>query len=218
MYEGLSISTPFTESWLGWMMLLLLLLLGTANIFQPGMYARAFESLPNSKERDSIFVAAGKDNRSHILFSAYGIVVLGLFCRWCFFNADHFTFTSCAISIGCCAIAIGLRKGIQHIVAFTFFNRHELDTIWRHYRYINECTAIALYPILLIALYTAVPRIAILVVVGILMVAYFGFILFKMLACMPLAPSALLLLPIYLFTVEVLPIAGMFYAIQRLIV
>ncbi len=216
MFASVQISTPYTESWVAWLMLGLLVLLGVANIYQPGFYVRALRSLPTTKERDSIFMAAGNDYRSQMAMTAFGVIVVALLLRW-LLNAENFTFTSCAIAIGCVSVALLARKLMQDVVAFVFFERHELDTVQRHYRYINNCLMITLFPLLLLALYTPLSRMAAVVMICVLMVAYMGFVLFKIVACLPLRMGALFYIPLYVLTVEILPIAGMIWATQRFI-
>lgn len=216
MLAPVQISTPYTEGWVAWLMLVLLILLGVANIFQPGFYVRALRSLPTTKERDSIFLAAGNDYRSQIAMTSFGVIVIGLLMRR-LLSADNFTFATCAIAVGCASLGVLARKLMQELVAFVFFERHELDTIQRHYRYINNCFIIALFPLLLVALYTPLSRMTALVVLCILAVAYLGFLLFKMMACLPLRPVALFYIPLYVVTVEILPIAGMILATKYFI-
>lgn len=206
--NGIYLSSPVTEHWVGWLMLLLLLCLGLAILFQPGRYIRAFRSLPTTKERDSIFVGSGSDNRSRVTLTIYGIVVISLLLRW-LQGSEEFGIMGLLPVAGCVMAAVLARWVMQRLVAFTFFQKAELEVLERHYHYLMDCTTLLLYPILLMALYGSVSRSAIVVLLVVLLVCYFGILTYKLLACLPLQLSALLWVPLYLLTVEAIPLAGM---------
>lgn len=218
MESLLHISTPYTEPWVAWLMLALLIGLGAVNVFRPGLFQSAFASLPTTKERDSIFVGSGTDNRSELVLLAYSILLIALTMQWAL-GAGDFHFGRYAQLVGLAAAMHLVRWVMQQIVRFTFFEPRELVTFDRHYHYLLDCLMCCFYPVTLFALFCpadaciAVARILLLVllsVAGILLV-------YKMLACFRFRLEALILLPLYLVTVEVLPILGMVY-VARIVI
>lgn len=215
--EQLFTSTPFTEHWIAWLMLGLLVMIGIVNIFQPGLYARSFLSLPTTKERDSIFANSGSDFRGNIALNSLSVLTLAM-TMLCMLNGGKgFHFLTYAKIAGVCAIFLLLRKGMQVVVTYTFFDRHECDTVHRHYKYLNNCSIVMLIPVLIMWLYSSLSVTVITALLIAVAAIYMVVLVYKLIACLPTTPAGLFFLPIYVMTVEVLPIVGMIFVANWLI-
>lgn len=202
--------TAVTSHWAGWLMLGLLVCIGTVNILQPGFYARALTSLPTTKERDSIFAGSGSDMRSRFILIAYLLIVVSVLLTWSGTGNDDFSFSRMLMMTSLAGSMIIARTLMQVVVATVFFERRSLETFMRHYLYLNDSLALLLYPVVLAAIFTPVSRTVIYVILALLVVLYFAVLVYKIIALMPMSISSLLWLPLYLVTVEALPMAGMF--------
>jgi len=187
-------------------MLLLLVAQCIVNIFQPGLYIRAFRSIPTTKERDSIFVGSGSDNRSRIALNIYDLLMLGMVLLWCAHGGDNYSMHTFWVAVGMAAIALLLRWFMQVLVAYIFYERGTLDAYERHYRYLKECAMLLLYPIMLLTLFTDVPAALTITLLSIIAALYYGFLIFKMIALTPTNLHSFYSIPLFLITVEVLPL------------
>lgn len=195
-------------------MLALLALLGVSEIFQPGRLMRAVRSLPTTKERDSIFMGSGSDYRSRIMMLIYRIGILCLLLMW-YSNASwtgwHVGYVALCVAL-CCFI----KWLLQNWVGATFFSGKELEVFVRHYLYLKDSCSSFLFPVLLLALFApGLGRVAILVACGILFAGYLLLLLYKIMALFRSSPMLLVGLPIYVCTVELLPLCGMFILTQQ---
>lgn len=219
MFEGTYISTPFTEAWVAWVMLAMLIGLCSVNLFQSGMYLRAFASIFTTKERDSIFVGSGSDNRSKLVLLVYDVLLLAFTMHWLLANDTGWTFDVFLCLCGCAAAMLIVRFLLQQLVAFTFFQRGELDTFSRHYHYLFDCLMLLLYPVTLAALFwpssivLTIATCCLYLLVGL----FFCLLMYKLIACFRLSLISLLYLPLYAITVEVLPIVVMVMAAKYLL-
>lgn len=199
-------------------MLLLLIGLGAVEVYQPGRYVRAFESLFTSKERDSIFVGSGNDLRSRWILTAVGIAMVALFLQWFFRPDGSFAFLPYLEYLGLTAVYAGMKVLMMSAVGYTFFSKGETDTYARHYRYLTDCLTVVFWPLLLCGLFTtAVPPIGI-SLTGLALVAVYGvLVLYKLIACFRLVPASVLYIPLYFITTELLP-AGALFAVAGMLI
>ncbi|MBQ9339944.1 MAG: DUF4271 domain-containing protein [Paludibacteraceae bacterium] len=191
-------------------MLGILLLAVSVQVLQPGIYVRVFRSLPTTKERDSIFVGSGSDIRSNALLVIYSIVLGGLVLEWLnYTSSGSFGWLSFLRLCGCAAGALALRSVMQLLVRAVFFSKNQVETYERHYFYLNVASLLLMYPIMLLALFTNVTPIVPLILIIILLSLCAIGLIYKTISLLPLSLYSILTLPLYLLTVEVLPIAAM---------
>lgn len=199
-------------------MLLLLIGLGAVEIFQPGRYRRAIESLFSSKERDSIFVGSGNDLRSRWIIAGAGIALLALCLQWYFSPDGSFPILSYLCYLGLTTGYAGIKLLMESAVGYTFFSKGETDTYKRHYRYLTDCLVALGWPLLLCGLF--VPGISVRLVCTIaivLLVCYCLLVLYKQIACFRLVPASVLYIPLYFITTELLP-AGLLFVLAGVLV
>lgn len=212
------ILSSFTQTWVAWLMLLLLIGLGAVEIFQPGRYMRAIQSLFTSKERDSIFAASGNDIRSRWLLAAVGIALLALCLQWYYHPEGSFPIQSYLGYLGLSAVYAGTKNLMTSSVGYTFFSKGETDTYVRHYRYLTDCLTLIAWPLLLCGLFTTeLPAAAITISAIVLLTAYCVLIIYKLIACFHLVPASMLYIPLYFITTEVLP-AGALFAVAGMLI
>ncbi len=191
-------------------MLGILILAVSVQVLQPGIYVRVFRSLPTTKERDSIFVGSGSDMRSNALLVIYSIVLGGLVLEWLnYISFGSFGWLSFLRLCGCAAGALALRSVMQLLVRAVFFSKNQVETYERHYFYLNVASLLLMYPIMLLALFTNVTPIVPLILIIILLSLCAIGLIYKTISLLPLSLYSILTLPLYLLTVEVLPIAAM---------
>lgn len=201
-------SSPFTEHWVAWVMLMLGASLLAVCLLQPGMYVRALHSLPTTKERDSIFVGSGTSAGSRIILVGYNIMMLAMLLQWLLMTDGRaYSFVDMLELAGCSTAVLLVRMLMQQSVAYVFFARNETETLHRHYLYLGDCLMLFLYPVLLCALFTPLPHLMITVVLAVLAVLYLAMLIYKIAVLLPMSLYSILYLPLYIITVEVLPFA-----------
>jgi len=192
-------------------MLLMLIGLGVVEIFQPGRYLRAFESLFSSKERDSIFVGSGNDRRPRWILVAVGVAMMGLGLQWYYAPEGTFPILSFLGYLGLSVAFVLVKFLMEGWVGITFFSRGEAETYLRHYRYLSDCLTVLSWPLLLAGLFVpAVPHTLITTLFCILLGSYGLLVLYKQIACFRLVPASLLYIPLYFLTTEILPAVALF--------
>lgn len=199
-------------------MLLMLIGLGVVEVFQPGRYVRAFESLFTSKERDSIFVGSGNDRRPRWILVAVGAAMMALGLQWFYNPEGSFPILSFLGYLGLSAGFILVKFLMEGMVGITFFTKAETETYLRHYRYLSDCLTILCWPLLLLGLFMpAIPTSVIITLICILLVCYGVLVLYKQIACFRLVPASLLYIPLYFITTELLP-AGVLFALAGMLI
>lgn len=199
-------------------MLLMLVGLGAVEIYQPGRYLRAVESLFSSKERDSIFVGSGNDLRSRWILIAVGIAMIALCLQWYYCPAGSFPILSYLCYLGLAAAFVAVKFMMEAAVGYTFFSKTETETYIRHYRYLTDCLTALMWPLLLCGLF--VPELSaqtITTAAVVLLCVYCVLVLYKQIACFRLVTASLLYIPLYFITTELLP-AGLLFVLAGMLI
>lgn len=147
------ISTPFSESWIAWLMLLLIGLILFANAFQPGLLKSSFQSLFNIKERDSIFNATGFDIRAQICSYVFKIFIFALALYVVVNPTMNFSFPVTLLLCGVVAGVFVLKLLLGLWAAVTFADLHTYASCYRHYSNFTTAASFAYLPIILLAFF-----------------------------------------------------------------
>lgn len=199
-------------------MLVLLVMIVLVELFQPDRLMRAFVSLPTTKERDSIFVGSGVDNRVKVLMVFFHVLLISISLMW-ITGLSHYNFLTFLVYVGLTSIMVMTRYAMQQLVAYTFFRKADLETMTRHYHYLSDSMVLLAYPITLAALFYPpfLDSGAATICIILLLVLYFGLMVFKLLTCIPPNWKVVLYLPLYVCTVEMLPMAALLFACQHVL-
>lgn len=203
------ISTPWSEAWVAWTMLGILVLGAIAHDMQPQAIGMAFRSLFTIGDRSSMFIDTNLDRRAEII-----MIILSI----CTFSMGAYTSVVAYLGSGVYSfqtyglivlISLGImlvRAILEMIAAYTFVPQSKVHTLYYHYYHLTVCTALIHFPIVLLCLFwgALTPRAIIL-----LNVAVIAFYLFTVLikSCLLLMRSlkGFIYILITVITLELIP-------------
>lgn len=200
------VSTPLSETWPSWMMLLLLLVMAAAISHQPGMLQTAFRGLITRMERT--YSDASADLMSQMLTATYRIGILAMTLYVLFFGTGHFSVLIYLMVIGCIVVYELLRSTMTWLVGYTFFSLRGLEEPRTFYRNLCLITSVVLFPVTLVMMNigTGLWAYILLAVIGITFIVLLTIRLFRVFMSTPISIIYILL---YVVTVEFLPLAAL---------
>ncbi len=219
MEQLLRASSPFSETWLAWVMLLILCGIILSFFLQPNIIRNCFYNLFSDRMRDNqlerisfTYLSGGLLTFSHAM----------IFSMWVYFS---FAITSSRYSFLGYLLVCGLFFGmyiVQELAfqldCYVFFNDEILHT-YHHYRLTrNTCMCLIGYPLLLLLMFTPwFSPLAVHIVALIFFSLLFLFTLIKLFRLFSMQGFGFLYILLYLCTLEMLPFLGWVYASFRLL-
>ena len=203
------ISSPWSEPWMAWTMLGLLILAYIAHAMQPQAIATAFRTFFTTGDRNSTFIDSDLDRRAQALmiFLAIFTFAMGAYVSLlAYLGTGQYSFRTYGFIV---LVSVGLltvRSLFEMLVAFTFVPRSSVHTLLYHYYHLTVCTAIIHYPIVLMSLYWSAltPR-AIIILNAALLVLYLLGLFIKTCAVLMHSWRSLLYILLFVFTLELVP-------------
>ena len=150
------ISSPWSETWVAWTMLGLLILAAAAYALQPQALGVAFRTLFTGKDRSSVFIDTAIDKRVLALNALFAIGTLAMAVYVVFYaslSLPSFLLSNYAWILLLTTGIVLIRTIVQAFTAFIFFPGNQLETFTSHYYYLTVCTTTVLYPITLLSLF-----------------------------------------------------------------
>lgn len=206
------ISSAFSEPWVAWTMLGLLIIYLLAEWMQPGMTQYSFHSLADPKQRGNQAYNISPTSLGILLEVIAQTVFYALAAYTCifilrplpYFHAMGFLMTAVAL-IGVWTVKLGL----WGVLCFTFFDKNTWSLFLRHRLNLNTCMVVMGYPMLLAALFLPwtsgewfvwAALLLVIVELGLLTWKLFQLFLRHILGSLQIF--------LYLCTLEILPLAG----------
>ncbi len=153
MNSLLRYSTAYSEPWVAWLMLALLIVLLLADFYQRGLISGSLLSLFATKERQSLFSETVRTGVGSIFLFVYRIAVISLAVYTLLWSGGSFSFLS-FLFVCLLVFALTLFKYASvWLTAFVFFDKRTLQVIYLHYDNLSTVFCIFLYPLLLLALF-----------------------------------------------------------------
>ena len=220
--DGLTvISSPWSETWVAWVMLGLLVLAGTAHALQPQAIATGFRSIFTTGDRNSMFIDSDMDRRAQFLmiFLSFCTFSMATYVSLlAYLGAGEYSFRTYGLIV---LITVGIllvRMLLEWLVAFTFVNRSAIHTLLYHYYHLTVCSVIIHYPIVLLSLFWSAltPR-AIIILNGTILALYLIGLLVKTCGILMRSLRSLLYILVFIVTLELTSFLAVFGLAYQLI-
>lgn len=203
-------------------MLGLLILVFVAHALQPEVVPTGFRTLFSGKDRSSMFIGLGLDPRAQAITFVFNLGVFAMAVYVTIINvmAIHSFHAVPYLFVVLLTLAmLIIRALVQAFVGYTFFTRGALDTLVAHYYNLSSCTAIVLYPVVLISLFfPGITPTAIFALNAAVFALYLLILLIKCSLILVRSLRGFLYTLLYLVTVEVIPTILLAYASYLLII
>lgn len=215
------ISSPWSESWVAWTMLGLLVLVGIAHVMQPQAITMGFRSLFSTGDRSSTFIDTALDKRAQtiMLFFAACVVSMATYIVvFAWTDGQQFSFDNYGLVVLLTTVIMLLRTVFEILVGFTFIPHGGFDAFIDHYYHLAVCTALIHYPILLLCLFcSALTTNAIIILNAAVIIIYLIALFVK--GCLMLVHSvrAFFYGLICIITFEIVPALALFLSTYYLI-
>lgn len=208
------IISPVSAPWCGWVMLFLLLCAVFAEWFQHGVISQMHVSL--TAQSDRTYKASPMNFYGQIFLNLFRIGTFAMALCTCLYNGRPFTFVSYAAVCGLVLAVMIVKMLCNMLINYTFGFRGVIGVAYEHYANITTMASCCLYVALLVLMRYASQQVLwwVFVLTGILFIGiwmYRGWRLFVS------SPSAILYLLVYMATLEVLPLAGLYYLSDKTI-
>jgi len=215
------ISSPWSEPWMAWTMLALLVATFIAHAMQPQAIPMAFRTIFTTGDRNSTFIDSDLDRRAQILmiFLAICTFAMGAYVSLlAYLGTEQYSFRTYGLIV---LVTVGLmtvRSLFELLAAFTFVPSSSVHTLLYHYYHLTVCTAIVHYPIVLLCLYWSVltPRVIILLN-GTLLALYLLALFIKTCGVLMRSWRNLLYILLFVVTLELIPFLAVFGLAYQLI-
>lgn len=209
-----TISSPFSEPWTAWVLLLILVLGILVNVTQPGVIWNSFRTLLSKPERSYA------DTQSNVT----GQMILRLFrlltVSMAYYLVLYRTGTFSLLHYGLIIALVGgvdiVRWLLILMIDYTFRLQKKCATITMHYSAIQTAACCALYPFMLWIMYYGINAFltkGVLVLIGITL----ALILYKFMRAYLRNAVSLFYIIIYVMTLEVLPLVAIYAGVQHII-
>ncbi len=208
------IISPANAPWCSWVMLFLLLCAILAEVFQPGVITRAHVSILAKSERT--YKESPMNFYGQIFVNLFRIGTLGMALCACLYSGRPFTFVVYAAVCGLVMAVLLIKMLCNVLIGYAFDLRNAVVAAYEHYANITTLAIVLVYLVLLVMVRFASQEVLFWALVGItfLFIAMWMFRGWKMFVS---SPMAILYLVIYIATLEVLPIAGLYYLSDKTI-
>lgn len=200
--------------WCGWTMLVLFLCALFSEVFQPGLLTQAASSLLAKTNRT--YKAAPNNFMGQLLVNIFRMGTLGMALCMCFSESSTTHFLTLLIVCGVLLSVLAVKMLCNVIVDYTFqLSRHYMP-IYEHYANLMTLAMMVLYPAVLVLMHWGTP-LAARWTLGIMAVLFLCMWIYRSARIFLVSPLALVYLIIYILTLEVLPMAGLYILTAQII-
>lgn len=208
------IISPANAPWCGWTMLFLLLCAIFAEAFQPGVISRVHVSL--FAKSDRTYKESPMNLYGQIFVNLFRIGTIAMALCACLYSGRPFTFVAYAAVCGLVMAVVLIKMLCNVLIGYAFDLRNAVAAAYEHYANITTLASALLYLVLLAMMRFASQEVLFWTLVGIacLFIAIWMFRGWKLFVS---SPMAILYLVIYIATLEVLPLAGLYYLSDKTI-
>ncbi|MBQ2540783.1 MAG: DUF4271 domain-containing protein [Paludibacteraceae bacterium] len=208
------ISSPISEPWTAWILLLLLLLAGMANVLQPGMVVNSFTTIFTKPERQ--YTDAPRTALGQICLQLFQLGTLGMaYYLFCFQTGD-FSIARYGVILIVTGAVYATKVLMMLLVDYTFQLRKKCATIGIHYANLLCVFCCALYPILLLMhQYGATKTLQ--VILLLLTVFFIVLVTVKYCRAYLIKPMALVYILLFVLTVDVLPLLAAYFGTEYIL-
>lgn len=208
------ISTPLSEAWTAWILLLILLLGALANVLQGGVIVTSFTTLLAKPERS--YADSQPNILARVVLHTYRLLIAGMALYLLTFRSGTFSIATLGWIMLFIGAVVVIKWLVTMLLSYTFSLTNKCASAPIHYDNLLTAACSALYPVLLcLPFYGPTPllqHLTLLVVgAGIVLTAY------KCIRAYLNSPLALLYILIYVTTLEVLPVVGAYIGVTHIV-
>lgn len=209
------ILSPLSSAWPWWVMLALLLCAVLSEATQPGAVVRAFTVLQVKANKRS-YKSAPENFFGQFFVALFRLGVLSLALQLCLYDGETFRFATYAAISGV-ILAMWMIKMIANLwIDYTFMLSRRYEDVYEQYGHMVTLSALLLYPCLLVLLHVCQVIVA-RWVVGIIVVLFLLFLLYRMVRVFYQTPLSVVYILIYFLTLEALPLAALWVLTTQMI-
>lgn len=194
--------------WCGWTMLVLLLCAVLAEVMQPGVISQTPATL--LARTDRTYKEAPTNFMGQLFVTLFRIGTVAMSLCVCFCPADRAPFMAFLAVCGLIVAVLLVKMLCNVLLNYTFSLTRLFGNPYEQYGNIATLSAALLYPVLLVLLRVPDQRTAWWAVVAIA-VLFLCMFLFRAARTFITSPIAILYLILYMATLEILPMAALFY-------
>lgn len=210
METYLRASSPYSEGWIAWVMLLILCCIVISVWLQPSIIKNSFHNLFENRVRGNQLYSTS------FTFIGSGLLLLSQACTFAMFiyidyaYTHHFFHITAYLLTGALFLGMWIVQDILlRFISFVFFNKEVLQT-YRYYRLtLNTCFTLIIYPILLLIMFTNwIPTTSIHIIIIAILITLFILIAIKLFRLFSPKILDCFYILLYLCTLEILPYLG----------
>lgn len=204
-------STPYSEPWTAWVLLLLLIVAVMIFVRRPELFKGMFTSLFSKSERT--YNDASLDRQTNVLMSMFRVGTLALTVYLCLFQEGKFSLLIYLAICGCILLFSGLKWLMVMLTSYVFFLQVRLDVTRNNYNSIWLLITLLMYPLTIIMVdfgFTTTCRVLMWVLLGL----YILLAILKTCRMFLTSPMSVLYITIYILTLEVLPLAALYAGVR----
>ena len=206
------IQTPFSAPWMTWVLIGLFVIVTIALLVNGSQFIEGFTTFFSRIERRYSDGAMGIG--MGLLMHVFRVVVVALALYWSVWNIytpdRPFEPLPLVLMMAAALVVWGVHHVLLFWVCSTFSLRQEMQTFTLHYVGLWTVVAIVLYGLVLVGSYLESPQ-PIVIAIGVVMALYVIAVVVKTCTFVPLSLRQLIYMPLYVVTVDVVPLAGLFW-------
>ncbi len=211
-------STSYSEPWVAWTMLLLLVLLLFTNYLQKGLVIGGFRSITATKERESIFSDVTKNTAGEICLFIYEVAIVGLTVYTLLFNGGDFSFVSFLTATAVICVLTAVKYLLVRLTCYVFLGKNAWSAMSLQYSNLYIMVSTLLYPILLLTLFAPfMTNTATLILLSIIALSALTIWFIKAFRLFFTNILASVYIFLYLCTLEIIPFTGAVIVIRMLV-
>lgn len=215
MNEVLHIVSSASAPWCSWTMLSLLLCAVLSEWFQPGVIIQTPASL--AVRNDRTYKESPVNLMGQLLITLFRIGTVSMALCLCQCPERGFSFIMFAVACGLVLAVLGLKMLCNSLLDYTFMFSRQFGAQYEHYGNLFTLATVVLYPVVLVLMRMAAPAAArwcLAFVTGLFVITWS----YRCIRTYITSPRAVLYLLLYVFTLEILPFAGIAYIFAKIIV
>ena len=214
MFSGIAhIISPLNAAWCGWTMLFLFLCAILGEYMQPGIITKSGSSLVARVDR--MYKEAPTNYLGQTLIALFRIGTLAMALCLCFYENGRFSFVAFAAMCGLIIAVLLVKMLCNQLIDYTFMLSRRFAMVYEHYANIATVAICVLYPCLLVVLRIGNPVVG-QWILGIATVLFVLMWIYRAVRTFIVSPVSLLYLTLYICTLELLPLAVLFYISQKM--
>lgn len=206
------IQSPYSAPWMIWVLAGLFVIMTIAMLANSNLFVEGFSTFFSRIERR--YSEAALSMGLGIMMYLFRVTVVALALYWTLWNSytPSLPFEPLPLlwMVGATLVVWGIHHMILYWVCSTFSLRQEMPAFTLHYIGLWTVVTIVLYVLLLIGSYIESPR-PIIIAMEVVMALYILAVVAKTCTFVSLSVRQLLYVPLYVVTVDILPLVALFW-------